>query len=359
MRIGVLNSGGDCPGLNAVLHGVVGAADALGWEVIGFRDGFEGLLPPGDYMMLDPRSTRGILQLGGTILGTVNEGHFAGKTSSGQVNAIPQENIEKAKITLRLLECRALVVIGGDGSLTTGLQLLENGIQVVGVPKTIDNDLQATAMTFGFDSAVHCVVDSLDRLHTTAESHKRVMILEVMGRDAGWIALHGGIAGGADVILIPEIAFEYEHVARVVRDRSSRGQHSSLIVVAEGVRRPGTSEPFVKEASATREHRLGGAGEAVAQEIQRLTGKQTRACVLGHLQRGGAPTALDRILGARFGVMAVNLIKEGKFGHMVSYKSYHVDSVPIQEAVGQVKRVDPAGEIVGAARAIGISFGDR
>lgn len=358
MRIGVLNSGGDCPGLNAVIHGVVGAADALGWEVIGFRDGFEGLLPPGDFTILNPHSTTGILKLGGTILGTVNEGNFAGKTSGGVVNSIPQENIEKAKATLKLLECRALVVIGGDGSLTTGLQLLDNGIPVVGVPKTIDNDLQATAMTFGFDSAVHSVVDALDRLHTTADSHKRVMVLEVMGRDAGWIALHGGIAGGADVILIPEIPFTYENVANRIKQRGNNGLHSTLIVVAEGIKRPGTDLPFYKEVSETRENKLGGAGETVAYEVQRLTGKQTRACVLGHLQRGGAPTALDRILGVRFGVKAVKLIQEGKFGHMVSYQSYHVDSVPIQEAVSQVKLVQPSSEVVDAARAIGIIFGD-
>jgi 6-phosphofructokinase 1 len=359
MRIGVLNSGGDCPGLNAVLHGVVGAADKHGWEVIGFRDGFEGLLPPGDYTVLDPRSTAGILKLGGTILGTVNEGNFAGKTSGGIVNQIPQENIEKAKATLKLLEIRALIVIGGDGSLTTGLQLLDNGIPVVGVPKTIDNDLQATAMTFGFDSAVHSVVDSLDRLHTTADSHKRVMVLEVMGRDAGWIALHGGIAGGADIILLPEIPWTYESVAETIKLRSSQGNHSTLIVVAEGVKRPGTNLPFYKEVSEKRENKLGGAGDTVAEEVQRLTGKQTRACVLGHLQRGGAPTALDRILGVRFGVKAVKLIKEGKFGHMVSYQSYHVDSVPIKEAVSQTKLVQADSEVVEAARAVGISFGDN
>ena len=358
MRIGVLNSGGDCPGLNAVLHGVVGAAHQFGWEVIGFHDGFEGLLPPGDYSVLDPKQTAGILKLGGTILGTVNEGNFAGKKSSGIVNEIPKENIEKAINTLKLLEIRALIVVGGDGSLTTGLQLLQAGVPVIGVPKTIDNDLQATAMTFGFDSAVSTVVDALDRLHTTADSHKRAMVLEVMGRDAGWIALWGGIAGGAHVILLPEIPFSFENVAKVVKERSDRGHHSTMIVVAEGVKRPGTNEPFYREVSSTRENKLGGAGEAVAIEVQKLAGRQTRFCVLGHLQRGGAPTSLDRILGVRFGVKAVNLIKEGKFGHMVSYQAYHVDSVPIEDAVSQTKLVTPDSEIVQVARAIGISFGD-
>jgi ATP-dependent phosphofructokinase / diphosphate-dependent phosphofructokinase len=359
MRIGVLNSGGDCPGLNAVIHGVVGAADRFGWEVIGFIDGFEGLLPPGDYTVLDPKRTAGILKLGGTILGTVNEGNFAGKTAGGNVNEIPKENIEKAINTLKMLEIRALIVIGGDGSLTTGLQLLKAGIPVIGVPKTIDNDLQATAMTFGFDSAVQCVVDALDRLMTTATSHKRVMILEVMGRDAGWIALYGGIAGGADVILLPEIPFTYENVAKAVLERESRGQRSSLIVVAEGVKQPGTDDPFVKEVGINREHKLGGAGETVAAEIQKLTKKQARATVLGHIQRGGTPTALDRILGVRFGVMAVDLIKEGKFGHMVSYQSYNVGSVPIEEAVSQVKKVAADGQLVLAAKAIGVAFGDE
>ncbi len=359
MRIGVLNSGGDCPGLNAVLHGVVGAANSFGWEVYGFLDGFEGLLPPGDFVLLDPKRTAGILKLGGTILGTVNEGNFAGKTGGGAVNEIPKENIEKAINTLKMLEIRALIVVGGDGSLTTGLQLQKAGIPIIGVPKTIDNDLQATAMTFGFDSAVQCVVDALDRLMTTATSHKRVMVLEVMGRDAGWIALYGGIAGGADVILLPEIPFTYESVAQTVLEREKRGQKSTLIVVAEGIKQPGSEEPFVKEVGLGREHKLGGAGDQVAAEIQRLTKKQARATVLGHLQRGGTPTALDRILGVRFGVMAVNLIKEGKFGHMVSYQSYAVGSVPIEEAVSQVKLVKADGEVVSAGKAIGISFGDE
>ncbi|MBP7949258.1 MAG: 6-phosphofructokinase [Verrucomicrobiales bacterium] len=357
--IGILNSGGDCPGLNAVLHGVVGAATQNEWKVIGFRDGFEGLLPPGDYMPLDMKSTVGILKLGGTILGTVNEGNFAGKTADGKVSIIPPENIIKAKKTLQQENVSALIVVGGDGSLTTALQLLEAGIPVVGVPKTIDNDIQATAMTFGFYSAVHTVVDALERLHTTADSHKRVLVLEVMGRDAGWIALHSGIAGGADIILLPEIGFTFEAVANKVMERSAHGQHSTLIVVAEGVKQPGTDKPFYRETSETREHRLGGAGEAVAKEVQRLSGKPTRACVLGHLQRGGAPTALDRILGVRFGVKAVDLIKEGKFGHMVSYQSYVVNSVLIKKAVAQTKKVKADDEIVRAARAIGISFGDK
>ncbi|MBE2287593.1 MAG: 6-phosphofructokinase [Prosthecobacter sp.] len=359
MRIGILNSGGDCPGLNAVIHGVVGAAHNLGWEVVGFRDGFEGLLPPGDYMMLDPERTVGIMKLGGTILGTTNKGHFVAKVGEGNVSQVPVEIVEKAKNTLRHLEVGALIVVGGDGSLTTALQLYQMGIPVIGVPKTIDNDIQATAMTFGFDSAVAAVVDALDRLHTTAESHKRVIVLEVMGRHAGWIALYGGIAGGADVILLPEIPFQLDHVGQAIRKRDAAGHHSTLVVVAEGARLE-SGELLTKERVGTKgEDRLGGIGDFVAKHIEKSTGKETRACTLGHLQRGGAPTALDRILGVRFGAKAVDLIEQGCFGRMVSYQHYQVGDVSIEEAVHQLRLVNKESEIVKAARAIGISFGDQ
>lgn len=359
MRIGILNSGGDCPGLNAVIHGVVGAASTHGWEVVGFRDGFEGLLPPGDYMMLDPSRTVGIMKLGGTILGTTNKGHFVAKVGEGNVAQVPQEIVDKAKATLNSLEVGALIVVGGDGSLTTGLQLCEMGVPVIGVPKTIDNDIQATAMTFGFDSAISTVVDALDRLHTTAESHKRVIVLEVMGRHAGWIALHGGIAGSADVILLPEIPFCLDHVAEAIRLRDARGMHSTLVVVAEGARME-TGDLVTKErVGKAGEDRLGGIGEHVAREIERMTGKETRDCTLGHLQRGGAPTALDRILGVRFGVKAVELIEEGKFGRMVSYQQYQVGDVSIQDAVNHLRLVSPDSDVVKAARSVGICLGDE
>jgi len=358
MRIGILNSGGDCPGLNAVIHGVVGAASTLGWEVVGFRDGFEGLLPPGDYMMLDPEKTVGIMKLGGTILGTTNKGHFVAKVGEGNVSQVPVEIVEKAKNTLRHLEVGALIVVGGDGSLTTGLQLYQMGIPVIGVPKTIDNDIQATAMTFGFDSAVAAVVDALDRLHTTAESHKRVICLEVMGRHAGWIALYGGMAGGADVILLPEIPFNLDHVAQAVRKRDSAGFHSTLVVVAEGARLEDGALLTKERVGDKGEDRLGGIGDYVAKHIEKATGKETRSCTLGHLQRGGAPTALDRILGVRFGAMAVSLIEQGKFGRMVSYQQYQVGDVSIEEAVNQLRLVKSDSEIVKAGRSIGICFGD-
>ena len=357
MRIGILNSGGDCPGLNAVIHGVVGAADQLGWEVIGFRDGFEGMLPPGDFTVLKPKDTIGILKLGGTILGTTNKGHFVAKVGKGDIAEVPPEVVAKAKETMDRLEIRALIIVGGDGSLTTGLQLYREGWPIIGVPKTIDNDLSATAFTFGFDSAVSCVVDALDRLHTTGESHKRVMVLEVMGRHAGWIALWGGIAGGANVVLIPEIPFSFEKICDFVDSRDAQGYHSTLVVVAEGACMPDGGNVTV-DGNCAGEVRLGGIGERVSAKIQQLTGKDTRACTLGHLQRGGAPTSLDRILGMRFGVMAVKLAEEKLFGRMVSYQAYHVDSVLIEEAVHQLRLVQPDSELVQAAKAVGICLGD-
>ena len=355
-RIGVLTSGGDCPGLNAVLRGVVLAAEKLGWEVIGFRDGFEGLLPPGDYAVLDRKCTENIMPLGGTIIGTTNRGHFISKVAAGDRAVVATEVIEKARKVLEEARVNTLIIVGGDGSMTTALQLQEAGINCVGVPKTIDNDLEATAMTFGFDSAVDAVMDALDRLHTTATSHKRALVVEVMGRHAGWIALHGGLAGGADIILIPEIPFDFEKVADAIRARDAAGNLSSLVVVAEGAR-PKNGEQ-VKREMKEGEFRLGGMGDIVAREIASRTGKETRTCVLGHLQRGGAPTTLDRILGTRFGVNAVQLINEGHFGSMVSYQNYQVRHVPIADAVNRLRLVPPNGEMVQTARDVEISFGD-
>ena len=355
-RIGVLTSGGDCPGLNAVLRGAVLAAEKLGWEVIGFRDGFEGLLPPGDYVILDRKHTEGIMALGGTIIGTTNRGHFIAKVGAGDRAVVAAEVIARAKEVLDELQVKALIIVGGDGSMTTAMQLQEAGINCIGVPKTIDNDIEATAMTFGFDSAVAMVMDALDRLHTTATSHKRVMVVEVMGRHAGWIALHGGIAGGADVILIPEIPFDYDKIAGAIKKRAAAGDLGTLVVVAEGAR-PRDGQQIKRDVEGG-EFRLGGVGDIVAREIARRTGKDTRSCVLGHLQRGGAPTTLDRILGTRFGVKAVQLINEGHFGAMVSYQNYQVRHVPIAEAVNRLRLVPPNGEMVQTARDVEISFGD-
>ncbi len=355
-RIGVLTSGGDCPGLNAVLQGIVRAASPLGWEVVGFQEGFEGLLPPGEYVTLDRAATAGIMHLGGTILGTTNRGHFIARGGPGNRMAIADGVIGKARETFDKLRLEGLIVIGGDGSLSIALQLLEAGFPVIGVPKTIDNDLEATATTFGFDSALACVADALDRLHTTAASHKRVMVLEVMGRHTGWIALYGGLAGGADIVLIPEIPFDLDRVAAEVIRRDGDDRKSTLIVVAEGAAPKDGRQ--LRHTTSDGEHRLGGVGEMVAQEIGRRTGRETRACVLGHLQRGGSPTAIDRILGTRFGVKAVQLIAEGSFGQMVSYRNDQVESVPISHAVHRLRRVPPDGQMVRAARDVEITFGD-
>jgi ATP-dependent phosphofructokinase / diphosphate-dependent phosphofructokinase len=355
-RIGVLTSGGDCPGLNAVLRGVVLAAERLGWEVVGFRDGFEGLLPPGNHVILDRSSINGIMALGGTIIGTTNRGHFVAKVGAGNRTIVPANVIAGARKILDELQVTALIIVGGDGSMVTAQQLQEAGINCIGVPKTIDNDLEATATTFGFDSAVDVVVDALDRLHTTATSHRRVMIVEVMGRHAGWIALHGGVAGGADIILIPEVPFHYDKIAAVIKTREAAGYLGTVVVVAEGAR-PKHGEQVKREVEVG-EFRLGGIGEIVAREITERTGKETRCCVLGHLQRGGAPTTLDRILATRFGVKAVQLANEGHFGSMVSYQNYQVRHVPIAEAVNRLKLVPPNGELVQTARDVDISFGD-
>ena len=355
-RIGILTSGGDCPGLNAVLRGVVLAAEKLRWEVLGFRDGFEGLLPPGDFVVLDRAGTEGIMALGGTIIGTTNRGHFIAKVGAGDRAMVATESITDARKVLENLGVKALIIVGGDGSMTTALQFQEGAINCIGVPKTIDNDLEATAMTFGFDSAVATVMDALDRLHTTATSHKRVMVVEVMGRHAGWIALYGGIAGGADIILIPEIPFDYDKIAEAIRRRDAEGNLSSLVVVAEGAK-PKHGDVVMQPTEAG-EYRLGGIGEIVAREISARTRKETRCCVLGHLQRGGAPTTLDRILGTRFGVKAVQLINEEHFGSMVSYQNYQVHHVPIADAVNRLRLVAPSSQMVQTARDVEISFGD-
>ncbi|MDD5262326.1 MAG: ATP-dependent 6-phosphofructokinase [Methylacidiphilales bacterium] len=357
-RIGVLTSGGDCPGLNAVIRGVVRAAARFNWEVIGFLDGYEGLLSPVRYRVLDRRATAGIMHLGGTILGTTNKGHFVAKVGHGNKASLDPAIIEQTKETLQGLDIEALICIGGDGSLTTALQLFEAGINTIGVPKTIDNDIDATAMTFGFDSAVACVVDALDRLHTTARSHKRVMVLEVMGRYAGWIALNGGLAGGADIILVPEIPFDPEKICQVVRSREADGAFTTMVVVAEGAfAKDGTY--VTKDAQGRKgEAALGGIGERVAKIIADNTEKETRSVVLGHLQRGGNPTALDRILGTSFGVAAVDLAAQKKFGYMVNYQNYKIGDVPITQAVGHLKRVQPEAQLVQICREIGVSFGD-
>lgn len=355
-RIGVLTSGGDCPGLNAVLRGIALAAEKLSFEVLGFLDGFEGLLPPGNFRTLDRWTTSGIMPRGGTIIGTTNRGHFVAKVGAGDKKVVAAEVIEDARKVLAKYRVEALIIVGGDGSMTTALQLQQAGINCIGVPKTIDNDLEATAMTFGFDSAVAAVMDACDRLHTTATSHKRIMILEVMGRHAGWIALHGGIAGGAHVILIPEIRFDYDKIIEAVRMREMHGSVYSLVVAAEGAC-PAEGQPMRRRMESG-EDRYGGIGGVVAAELAARTGKETRCTVLGHLQRGGAPTTLDRILGTRFGVKAAKMVAEQQFGSMVSYQNYQVHHVPIADAINRLRLVPPDSQMVQTARDVEISFGD-
>jgi 6-phosphofructokinase 1 len=358
-RIGILTGGGDCPGLNAVIRAVVKASALRGWEVLGFHGGFEGLLSPVCYEVLDYRQMGALLYRGGTILGTSNKGPFSAKIGHGEVRTVHCEIIRESRQTLSDLGCAALVVLGGDGTLTIAHQLWEAGIPVVGIPKTIDNDLNGTYITFGFDSAVACATDALDRLTTTGESHKRVMILEVMGRHAGWIAVSAGIAGGADVILIPEIPFTFDSICAKVRAREAENKKFTIIIVAEGAREQGGDYISSHRIEAEREARLGGIASVVAQEVERRTGKETRACVLGHLQRGGPPTPVDRQLCTRFGVVAVEMIAQGLFGHMAAFCPPEIVSVPLTTVIGGIRQVPVNGEMVRTARALGISLGDE
>ena len=357
-RIGILTGGGDCPGLNAVIRAVVKSASKRGWETIGFLGGYEGLLEPINYRVLDYKEMDALLFVGGTILGTSNKGHFAAKVGHGELAQIPADILDQAKATFRKLGLRALVCVGGDGSLTIAQRLFEEGIPIVGVPKTIDNDLEATMLTFGFDSAVACATDALDRLRTTAQSHERVMVLEVMGRYAGWIAIHAGISGGGDVILIPEIPFRYESVSAKILEREREGKHFTLVVVAEGAREQGKDFVTSGAAEKNREAHLGGVGGVVAAELAARTGKEVRVCVLGHLQRGGAPTSFDRLLCTRFGAHAVQLIAEEKYGYMTALQPPDTVPVKILEAIGRIRTVPPDGNMVRTGRALGISFGD-
>lgn len=356
--IGIVTGGGDCPGLNAVIRAVAKAAAKRGWETIGFLGGYEGILEPQQYIQLDYQKLGSLLTRGGTILGTANRGRFSAKVGHGETRRLPQELIDGVQAGLQKLNIRGLVSIGGDGSLSIGQQLFEGGVPLVGVPKTIDNDLEGTVMTFGFDSAVACATDALDRLHTTAESHNRVMVLEVMGRYAGWIALYAGVAGGADVILIPEIPFTYDSICAKIREREQAEKHFTLIIVAEGAREKGGEFVTAGEQVANREARLGGIAEIVSKEIETRTGKEARACVLGHLQRGGSPTNFDRALCSIFGAEAVELIGSGKYGYMVAYQGSQVGNVKIAEAVGRLKTVLPGGGLARTARALGICLGD-
>jgi len=357
-RIGVLTGGGDCPGLNAVIRAVVKAAILQhGWEVIGIEDGFEGLIEPGRTRKLELADVRGLLPRGGTILGTTNRGNpFAFHTVIDGQEVVYDASHEVVE-HIDQLGLDGLIVIGGDGSLSIGLDLARLGVPIIGVPKTIDNDLALTDVTFGFDTALDTATYAIDKLHTTAESHHRVMLVEVMGRNAGWIALTAGLAGGADVILIPEIPFSVEAICACVQERERDGAKFSIVVVAEGAAPVDGKQVFKHSGDGRALPRLGGIADRIGRQIVVCSGKETRVTVLGHLQRRGGPGAFDRILATRFGTAAVRLAAAGRFGQMVALQGTEIVSVPIEDAVRVPKRVDPEGEMVQTARELGISFG--
>jgi len=355
-RIGVLTGGGDAPGLNAVIRAVVKAASNCNCEVIGLEDSFDGLIEPNRWRKLGPRDVTGILRVGGTILGTTNRGNpflYPIETSGGT-----KDYSTRCVEMYHELKLDALVVIGGDGTLAIAHRFAEAGLPLVGVPKTIDNDIVGTTNTFGFDTAVSFATDAIDRLHVTAEAHHRVIVVEVMGRYAGWIALYSGVAGGADVILIPEIPYDLEKVAQRIRERDQMGARFSIVVAAEGAKPVGGKATLLKEAEGAFVERLGGVAAVVAAQLEKLTGKETRSVVLGHLQRGGAPTSFDRMLATRFGARAVELLLEGTFDHMVAFHPPDIVGVPLADIVGKTRTIPPDFDVLRTAKAMGVSLGD-
>jgi ATP-dependent phosphofructokinase / diphosphate-dependent phosphofructokinase len=355
--IGIVTGGGDAPGLNAVIRAVVKTAiGEYGMSVIGIEDSFEGLLGETCTRELKPADVRGLLPRGGTILGTRNRGRFVKRETNDHEDE-RMESYREASNNLSRLGIEALVVLGGEGTLAIAAEFARQGIPLVGVPKTIDNDLAATELTFGFVTALDIATEALDRLHTTAESHDRVMILEVMGRHAGWIALHSGIAGGADVILIPEIPFSTASVARKIGEREACGSQFSIIVVSEGAQEIGHEVIYQEQGAQGRAPRLGGVGNHLRGELEQLTGKETRCVVLGHLQRGGSPNAFDRMLATNFGACAVRALARGESNVMVALSAADIRTVPLADAVAALKTVPPDGQLVRTARDTGISFG--
>ena len=354
-QIGVITGGGDAPGLNAVIRAAVRTAvKEFGMKVVGIEDSFEGLIGETQTMKLTTKGVSGILPRGGTILGTRNTGSFC-KFIDG-VAIFPDEIINEAIENLKRLEIEALIVLGGEGTLAIAQEFHRRNFPVIGVPKTIDNDLAATELTFGFMTAIDIATEALDRLHTTAASHDRVMILEVMGRNTGWIALHSGLAGSADVILIPEIPFSFESMVQKISAREKSGSRFTNIVVAEGSMEIGKSEIYQDFGDTTSAPRLGGVGDYVRQKVEEMTGKEARCVVLGHLQRGGSPNAFDRMLGTNFGACAVRALANGQMGKMVALQAGTVVNVPLSEAIANVKIVPVDGQLVRTARDIGISF---
>ena len=361
MKIGLLTGGGDSPGLNAVIRAVVRTATMhYGFYVMGIEDGYEGLLAPMKVRPLALADVKGILQIGGTILGTSNRGNpFAFRTRNQNGEIEVRDRSEELFENYRRLRLDGLIVVGGDGSLKLANVLMERGIPVVGVPKTIDNDIAETEYTFGFDTAVATATEALDKLHTTAESHHRVMYLEVMGRNSGWIAIHAGLAGGADVILIPEIPFRVDHICEKIQERIAMGRNFSIVIVAEGARSIGGTQIYTeKPEQSLGSGRLGGVAEHCSREVSGLMQQESRVTVLGHLQRGGAPTPHDRALATRFGSTAAHFVAQKKFGVMCALQCNEIVGVPIATAVSKSKTVPLDGELVRIARSLGISFGD-
>ncbi len=358
-RIGILTGGGDCPGLNGVIRAVtLHARQTYGWEVVGIHNGYEGLYEE-VYEDLTPQRVAHLLPRGGTVLGSSNRANpfaYPVKLPDGRVEI--HDVSARCLANLAKLELHGLIVVGGDGTMSFGQKFIQRGAtRIVGVPKTIDNDLEATEYTVGFQTAVEVVVGALERLHTTAESHERIMIVEVMGRYAGWIALTSGLAGGAHVVLIPEIEYDPDRVIDAFHRRHGRGVSYSLVVVAEGAKPKGGGLSVATPGDITKQEKLGGAGQRLAETIEARTDYEVRSVVLGHVQRGGAPCAFDRELATRFGVRAVELIAEGKFGHVVALDGGKLTSKPIEKAVKKLKLVDPQGELVRTAKGIGIELG--
>lgn len=361
-RIGIVTGGGDCPGLNPVIRAVVKTAvQDYGMSAVGIEDGFNGLLGdgPAGLIELDGPAIRGILHQGGTIIGTTNNGHpfrFPVRAPDGSVHMEDRSALLPQRLKEHGIE--ALVIVGGDGTMAIAQQLHTLGIPVVGVPKTIDNDLSVTDTTFGFDTACNICMEAIDRLHTTAASHDRAMFIEVMGRHVGWIALSSGLAGGADVILIPEIPYRAEQIVEKIQQRQARGRNFSIIVVAEGAMPVGGGPSMLPNPFSGGRPSLGGAAQRVALEVAGHIDLEIRVTVLGHVQRGGSPSHLDRVLGTRFGHAAARLVAEGRWGQMVCLRGTEITSCAISDAIGQLKAVDPLGQLVQTARSAGISFGD-
>ena len=359
MRLALNTGGGDAPGLNAVIRAVVLSAHARGWQTYGILRGFDGLLKNDGVVNLTPDRVRGITHLGGTILGTTNRGNpFRWPAIDAAGREVEIDRSDELIAAFQASGFDAFITIGGDGSLRIGYDLWKKGLPVVGVPKTIDNDVSGTQITFGFDTAVSTATEAIDKLHSTAESHNRVMVVELMGRDAGWIALNSGISASADVILIPEIPYDIDAVCAKVQDREAQGRRFSIVVVAEGARPRGGKLHLVEGAGVGTVDRFGGIAAVVAREIADRTGKETRSLVLGHIQRGGSPTTFDRLLALRFGAAAVRAVADGEFGVMVGLAPPTIVRVPLEQVVGRPKLVPLDSDTVKTARELGICMGE-